>query len=73
MAGKDVPHRKPAKTVKSAAFFLVSAETWFRKNYTFLFNSVLRTFLRLLPQNMPAQSSTTLAIYVEISPIWLVK
>jgi hypothetical protein len=52
MAGKDVPHRTLAKTVSSTAFFLVSAEIGFRKNYTFLFNSWLRTFLRLLPQNM---------------------
>jgi hypothetical protein len=40
IAGKEVPHKKPAKPVNSSAFFLLSAKTFgVRKNYSFLFHS----------------------------------
>jgi len=40
MAGKDVPHKKPAKTVIKTAFFFVSLKMRASgKDYSFLFNS----------------------------------
>jgi hypothetical protein len=40
IAGKEVPHRKPAKPVSSNAFFLLSSKTrGIRKKYSFLFDS----------------------------------
>ena len=38
MEGKEVPHKKPAKTVYSIAFFLVFASIPIRKGFTLLFN-----------------------------------
>jgi hypothetical protein len=37
IAGKEVPHRKPAKPVSSNAFFLLSKTLGARKKYSFLF------------------------------------
>ena len=56
MAGKEVPHRIPARIVRSIAFFLVLSKTGFRKSMPISFNSFLKGFLRLLPQTMTKKS-----------------
>jgi hypothetical protein len=49
MAGKEVPHKKPAKIVNSTAFFLLSAKTrGVLKNYPFSFRLMARNVFKVL-------------------------
>jgi len=60
MAGKEVPHRKPATIVNSMAFFLLSARTLgFRKAIPFFSRKALNVFKVFAAEHGYAQLSIT--------------